>query len=223
MKLYLAFLRMQAGATAPAMIGVVIAVVTAFVLPLALPQGSAVLASDAQRFMTRAPLIGLVLLITAYVTGVAAALNWAEEGQANRGVYAMVLPFPRWLVSLVEYAAGATLVVAASLLVWACAFGATLAYEPPPGLRAYPFDMGLRFFGTAILAHAVLFGPARAAMSLDQRGRLRGVLLVVLLLAALFLATVLGGGPWILRGFEWFFEAGGPFHFVTGGWSLYDI
>lgn len=153
--------------------------------------------------------LGLLLATTA----------WGADHRGGH-VYALSLPVERWRYVLLRFAAGALLLLVALIAFWAGSLVAVAAAVIPPGLRAYPNTLALRFALAALVAYAFFFaissGTARTAGYV--LAALGGVAAVhVLLLAGGLDVNLLG---WL---FERFLSPAGPLHAFTGRWMLIDV
>jgi hypothetical protein len=127
---------------------------------------------------------------------------------------------PRWNYVLLRFGAGALLLLAPVVALWAGALVATSAAAIPPGLQAYPSVLALRFALAVLVAYAVLFAASSATARtagyvLGALGAL--ILLEVLLAVAEVDVSILG--PALLRVFLW----PGPLEIFTGRWMLIDV
>jgi hypothetical protein len=148
-----------------------------------------------------------------------AGITWSPDHR-GRHVYALSLPLPRWHYVLLRFGAGALLLIAPVIALWAGALVATTAAVIPPGLHAYPGVLALRFALAVLVAFAVLFAVSSAT------ARTAGYVLAGF--AALILLEVLASvaelnvhilGPMLLRFFVW----PGPLEIFTGRWMLIDV
>lgn len=153
--------------------------------------------------------LGLLLATTA----------WSADHRGGH-VYALSLPVERWRYVLTRFAAGFVLLCAALVAFWAGALVATALASVPPGLRAYPNTLALRFALAALVAYAFFFaissGTARTAGLI--LAVIAGVVAVHVLLRAGDLDVDLLG--WL---FEGLMSPAGPLRAFTGRWMLIDV
>jgi hypothetical protein len=153
--------------------------------------------------------LGLLLATTA----------WGADHRGGH-VYALSLPVERWRYVLLRFAAGTLLLAAALIAFWAGSLIAVAAAAIPPGLRAYPNILALRFALAALVAYSFFFaissGTARTA------GFVLAVIGAVVAVDVLLLAGGVEVNPlgWL---FERLLGPAGPLHAFTGRWMLIDV
>jgi hypothetical protein len=163
---------------------------------------------------------GQLFPLLAAASGLALALTAWGPDHAGRHVYALSLPVPRWHFALLRYGAGAVLLLA---IVGGVLLGCLIAVASatlPPGLRAYPFAVSLRFALAAFVAYSAFFavsaGTSRTAAYI--LGGLGGLVLAQIILTAVGTdVDLLGAILW--RVFIW----PGPLEVFTGRWMLVDV
>jgi hypothetical protein len=204
-------------------IGVVVAGVAAFALPILTVQQAGVadptwldarsllpvLEEWSRAYPALAMAIGLLLGTTA----------WSHDHR-NQHVYALSLPLPRWHYVLLRYGAGLVLLAAPAITLWlGSVLGASMA-SVPPGLQAYPHSLGLRFALAMLVAYSLFFaissGTARTAGYVLS---IVGVLLVGQLLVSIAGAETNLVEPVFDRMITW----PGPFDIFVGRWMLIDV
>lgn len=153
--------------------------------------------------------VGLIIAVSA----------WAEDHRGGH-VYALSLPVPRWRYSLMRFAAGLALLLGPALALLLGALLATGTVSLPPGLRAYPGALALRFALAMLLSFALFFaiasGTARTA------GYVLGGIGGAVALQVLFVLSGVEASP-VLWLFQRLTSAGGPLAIFTGPWMLIDV
>ncbi|MDP3910228.1 MAG: hypothetical protein Q8Q14_07535 [Gemmatimonadales bacterium] len=148
-----------------------------------------------------------------------AVLTWSPDHR-GRHVYALTLPVPRWHYVLGRFGAGALLLAAPVIALWAGALIAAAAASIPPGLQAYPTMLALRFSLAVLVAYALLFAVASATTR--TAGYVLGVLAALILVEVLLSVADVNVhilGPALMRVFLW----PGPLEIFTGRWMLIDV
>jgi len=144
---------------------------------------------------------------------------WGPD-HAGRHVYALTLPLPRWHFALLRYGAGAVLLLAIVAGVLVGSLIAVASATLPPGLRAYPLAVTLRFALAAFVAYSLFFavsaGTSRTAAYI--LGALAGILVAQALVSAVGADIDLAGAI-LWRLFVW----PGPLEVFTGRWMLVDV
>ncbi len=163
---------------------------------------------------------GYLFAVLAAASGLTLALTgWAPD-HAGRHVYALALPVARWHFALLRYGAGALLLLAVIAGVLLGSLLAVASATLPPGLRAYPIAVTLRFALGAFVAYSMFF--AVSAGTSRTAGYLLGILGALVLLQVIVSAVgvdvdFLGAMLWRL--FIW----PGPLEVFTGRWMLIDV
>lgn len=204
-------------------VGLAIATVTSFALPLLSVQAPNLPASlrieaawvlDAVEAWSRwypALAAGLGLLL--------ASSAWAADHRGKH-VYALSLPIPRWQFALNRVAAGALLLLAPLVGFWLGAIIAAGTTELPAGLRSYPHALAIRFGLASLLSYAVFsaISAATARTAGYVLAAIGGVIWVqVMLGAAGSEINVLG------EIFDRIAIWPGPLDVFTGRWTLIDV
>lgn len=204
-------------------LGVVVAAVAAFALPMLTVQQAGV--ADPTWLDARALLPAMEYWSRAYpalALAVGLLIGTTAWSHDHRGqhVYAMALPLPRWHYVLLRYGAGLVLLTAPVVLLWlGSMLGASLA-SIPPGLTAYPHALALRFGLATLLAYSLFFAiSAGTARTAGYVLSIIGVLLVAQLLFSLA-----GGGTKVVEPvFDRMITWPGPFDIFVGRWMLIDV
>lgn len=177
------------------------------------------LPEDSYQVLERMRGWGMAFPLLAVVVGL--VLGMTAWGADHRGhhVYALTLPVPRWHYALMRYGAGIALLLPLVILVWVGALVATNGLALPPGLTAFPGQLGIRFALGALLVYSVAFAIASGT------NRTAGWILAVL--AGLMLGQVLGEVLWeasVLADL-WFLiiNAGGPLNLFSASWLLVSL
>jgi ABC-type transport system involved in multi-copper enzyme maturation permease subunit len=204
-------------------LGVVVACVAAFALPILTVQQADV--ADPTWLDARALLPALEYWSRAYpLLALAIGLllgttAWSRDHR-NQHVYALTLPLPRWHYVLLRYGAGLALLVAPIVLLWIGSILAAALVTVPPGLRAYPHALGLRFALAVVLSYSLIFaisaGTARTA------GYVLSVV-GVLLVGQLLFSIAGGEANLVERVFDRMITWPGPFDIFVGRWMLIDV
>lgn len=204
-------------------LGVVVAGVAAFALPILTVQQAGVADPtwlDARallpvlEYWSRAyPLLALAIGLLLGTTA------WSHDHR-NQHVYALTLPLPRWHYVLLRYGAGLVLVVAPIAMLWAGAALAASFVTIPPGLQAYPHALGLRFALAVLVSYSLIFaisaGTARTA------GYVLSI--VGILLVGQLLFSIAGGeANFVEPVFDRMITWPGPFDIFVGRWMLIDV
>lgn len=158
-------------------------------------------------FPTVAMVLGLALSVTA----------WSADHQGGH-VYALTLPVPRWYYVLLRFAAGAILLVPATLAVGLGCVIAISTVDLPEGLRSYAGAVTLRFAFAALFGYAMTF--ALAAGTKRTAGLVIALLIAVV--AALMVADTAGFDQ-TERLIMTIFEGPGPFAILGGPWMLIGV
>lgn len=163
--------------------------------------------------------IGPAYAVCALLLGMTAAVSAWSADDVGKHVYALTLPIPRWHYALLRAVAGLVLMLPVCITFWLATLGWASSVEIPPGLRAYPNALALRFAFTAAMSFSVMFW----AGSITKRtGRiLLGVLVAVTILEVL--GSVLGL-PWTpLTLVAWLGGKMSLGTMILGRWSLVDV
>ena len=204
-------------------VAVAIGTVAAFALPvLSVGQFGAARASrwEVQAMLGSIQAWGVLYPVLAIVVALAVAtLAWTYDHR-GRHVYALSLPVPRWHYVLLRYGAGAALLTAPALALWAGSLVATGAATVPAGLHAYPTTLALRFALATLVAYSMFFAASSGTMR-----SARYILAVIGLLIAIDVVTAIAGvnthifETVFLRILVW----PGPLDIITGRWMLIDV
>ncbi len=204
-------------------IGVVVAGVAAFALPILTVQQAGVadptwldarallpvLEEWSRAYPALAMAIGLLLGTTA----------WSRDHR-NQHVYALSLPLPRWHYVLLRYGAGLVLLGVPAVTLWLGSVLSASMASVPPGLQAYPHALGLRFALAALVAYSLFFAiSAGTARTAGYVLSIVGVLLVGQLLLQIAGAEANLVTPVFDRMITW----PGPFDIFVGRWMLIDV
>jgi len=163
---------------------------------------------------------GLIYPLLAGMVGLILALtSWAPD-HAGRHVYALSLPLPRWEYVLLRFGAGALLLTAVTTGVLLGALVAIATIALPPGLRAFPFALTLRFGLAAFVAYGAFF--AISAGTNRTAGYILGTL-GGLVLAQVIASAAGADANFLLSTLERLFLWPGPLEVFTGRWMLVDV
>ena len=146
-------------------------------------------------------------------------LAWTSD-IAGRHVYALSLPVPRAVFVALRFGAGTVLALVPSAALAAGAAVASLAVQLPPGVRAYPLELSVRFTLATLTVYAIIFALASAS----RRGQLA-------IIGAISAAILLDLG---LLAFGASFSVTaetlnalttwpGPLSILVGRWALFDV
>jgi len=146
-------------------------------------------------------------------------LAWTYD-IAGRHVYALSLPVPRAVFVALRFGAGTVLALVPSAALAAGAAVASLAVQLPPGVRAYPLELSVRFTLATLTVYAIIFALASAS----RRGQLA-------IIGAISAAILLDLG---LLAFGASFSVTaetlnalttwpGPLSILVGRWALFDV
>lgn len=167
-------------------------------------------------FPALAAAVGITLALSAW--------NWDHR---LGHVYALSLPLSRGEYTLLKMGAGATLAMLPGIALWLGAHVAAAAVTLPPGLRAYPDQLALRFALATLVAYSVLFAMAAGTVKTT-----------VWIVAAVSAFVVFGaiGTDWLLTQddlafrydpvrtvIDWIMQGPGPLGVFTSNWSLIDV
>lgn len=194
-----------------------------FAVPMFLVRGLGDPAADRWQILAVLSAIqrwGYMFPLLAAASGLALALTAWGPDHAGRHVYALTLPLPRWHFALLRYGAGAVLLLAIVAGVLVGSLIAVASATLPPGLRAYPLAVTLRFALAAFVAYSLFFavsaGTSRTAAYI--LGALAGILVAQALVSAVGADIDLAGAI-LWRLFVW----PGPLEVFTGRWMLVDV
>jgi hypothetical protein len=172
------------------------------------------------RFLTELQLWGLFYPGLAAVSALALAVAIWHSDRRGHHIYALLLPLPRWRYVLLRYAAGLALLLPVLLALWLGTIAAVSGLDLPPGVRAYPHALALKFG----LALVLLFGLAFAVAGASARSIGIGLRVAGLVLAAHIAVSLLKPGTSLL----WLIASAlagwpGPFAPLGGRWMLIDV
>jgi hypothetical protein len=161
-------------------------------------------------------------VLAAAIGLVVAASAWREDHRGGH-VYALSLPVSRKRFALMRLGAGAVLLALPFIGMWAGTLIASAAVTMPPGLRAYPNALAIRFGLAILVAYALFFaisaGTIRTAgYVLGTAGGLAAV--AVLLFAAGINLAEVGAIEWLVSHLV---GRSGPLAVFTGPWVLIDV
>jgi len=172
------------------------------------------------RFLSELQLWGWFYPGLAAVIAIAVAITiWVSDRRGHH-IYALLLPIPRWRYVLLRYCGGLALLVPVLAALWLGALVAVTGLDLPPGIRAYPHALSLKFG----LALVLLFGIAFAAAAASPRTLGLGLRAAGLFLAVHIALILLKPGTnliWMLLSAlaTW----PGPFAPLGGRWMLVDV
>lgn len=172
------------------------------------------------RFLTELELWGLLYPGLAAIVALVLGISIWRSDQRGHHIYALLLPVPRWRYVLLRYLAGLVLLIPIALALWIGAVVATGGLDLPPGIRVYPYELGLKFALALVLLFGIVFAAAAASarargVALRAVGLFLAVDIAVLLLSPKTnllwkLVTALATWP-------------GPFAPLGGRWMLIDV
>jgi hypothetical protein len=204
-------------------IGIVVASVAAFALPILTVQQAGV--AD-PTWLDALALLGVIegwsraYPLLALAVGLLLGTTAWSRDHRNQHVYALTLPLPRWHYVLLRYGAGLVLLAAPVIVLWLGAMLAAGMASVPPGLQTYPHALALRFALAALVGYSLLFaisaGTARTA------GYALSIVGVVLVGQLLF--SLAGGETNLIEPvFDRMITWPGPFDIFVGRWMLIDV
>ena len=146
-------------------------------------------------------------------------LAWSPD-LAGRHIYALSLPVRRPVFVALRFGAGSVLALIPSVALAAGSAIASLAVRLPPGVRAYPLEISVRFTLATLTVYAIIFALASASRrsQLVVIGTICTAILLDLALVTLdvsfsITATTLGAlTTWP-----------GPLSILVGRWALFDV
>lgn len=154
--------------------------------------------------------------------GIGLLLGLTAWGADHRGghVYARSLPVSRARFVFLRYGAGAVLLAAPVVALWAGAVVSSLAVDLPFALRAYPHSLTVRFLLAAMLSYTIFFAVA----SSTSRVAATMLAVVVAAVALQFLSALFGLGLDVAAtlgaaSMSW----PGPLEIFGGRWLLVDF
>lgn len=146
-------------------------------------------------------------------------LAWSAD-LAGQHVYALSLPLNRPLYVTMRFGAGALLATVPGLALGASALIASVSVSLPPGIRAYPFELAVRFWLASLTVYAIIFAIAGAT----RRGQIIAIAAIAgaVLLDVTFLMfgvdfSVTAEALYLLTRWP------GPLSILTGRWALFDV
>jgi hypothetical protein len=163
---------------------------------------------------------GLLYPLVAAAAGLLIALTtWAQD-HTGRHVYALSLPVPRWHYALLRFGAGAVFLAGITIAVLIGALVAVASVQLPPGLRAYPFGIALRFALASFVAYAAFF--AVSAGTNRTAGYVLGAIAAIIIVQIGFQVTGVEADlvGFLLRGILYW---PGPLEVFSGRWMLVDV
>ncbi|NIR46230.1 MAG: hypothetical protein GWN99_17520, partial [Gemmatimonadetes bacterium] len=175
--------------------------VIAFALPILSVRhlGSGLTTFWAMEVLDRMRLFSVWYPALAAATGLIVAVSAWREDHRHGHVYALSLPVERWRFALLRYGSGALLLAGPILALWLGAAIASWAASVPPGLRAYPTALAVRFALALLVAYSIFFaisaGTTRTAAYV--LGGLGAVAIVAILVFAAGVEIDLAG--WLLE------------------------
>lgn len=148
-----------------------------------------------------------------------AIMTWAPDHR-GRHVHALTLPVPRWRYALLRFGAGLVLITPAILAVLVGAVLATTMAVIPPGLRAYPVALAVRFALAVGVGYSIFFAISAGT------SRTAGVLLGFV--ATLIVVQVVAGAAHVNPDLPARVQTAlltwpGPLAIFTGRWMLIDV
>ena len=175
---------------------------------------------DTQRILESIQGLGVFYPALAGALGLMVAMaTWAPDHR-GRHVYALSLPTPRWHYAMLRFAAGALLLLVPVLALWVASLLASLGTTLPPGVRAYPTMLTIRFDLAALLAYAIFF--AISAGTSRTAGYILGIIAAVVVVQ--IFASLLDVQLRILESaLNQIYIWPGPLEIFTGRWMLFDV
>lgn len=146
-------------------------------------------------------------------------LAWSPD-LAGRHIYALSLPVRRPVFVALRFGAGSVLALIPSVALAAGSAIASLAVRLPPGVRAYPLEISVRFTLATLTVYAIIFALASASRrsQLVIIGTICAAILLDLALVTLdvsFSVTAATLGAMT----TW----PGPLSILVGRWALFDV
>lgn len=205
------------------MVPVALATIAAFAVPLLCVQSAGAISASPWQVIDLLSSVGqwgVLYPILAGTIGLVLALTTWGNDHRGQHVYALSVPIPRWHYVLLRFGAGVVLLIPVIAALFIGALAATAASTLPPGLYAYPLQIGLRFALATLLAYATFFailaGSNRTAgYVLGAIGALVAaqILVATTSLHVDILGTVVG----------WLVTSPGPFQVFSGSWMLINV
>jgi len=206
-----------------ARLGVVLAFITAFTLPVLSVQGASAPIESAwqaseildavQQWSVWYPFLALAMGL------LAATSAWGPDHRGQH-VYALTLPVPRWHYVLLRFGAGAVLLAAPAVALWIGAILAAGMATVPEGMSTYATALSLRFALALFVAYAVFF--AISSGTTRTAAVILGVVGTLVILQFMFWASDFGV-ELLADIFGRFVYWPGPFEIFTGRWMLIDV
>ena len=146
-------------------------------------------------------------------------LAWSPD-LAGQHIYALSLPLRRAVFVSLRFGAGTVLALIPSAALAAGAAIASMAVRLPPGVRAYPVEISVRFTLATLTVYAVIFALASASRrsQLVIIGTICAAVLLDLALVALD-ASFSVTGTTLTALVTW----PGPLSILVGRWALFDV
>lgn len=199
---------------------IVLGTVAAFALPILSVQGA-----SARGGMRPIELLmflqgwGTLYPLTACALGVLVAMAaWAPDHR-GRHIHTLTLPIPRWHFVLLRFCVGVVLLLLPIIALFIGAWLASRGAAVPPGLRTYPFSLGLRFGLATLTAFALFFaisgGTARTASVL--LGTIAAIIVVQIV------SSTIGFSLHLDELVTYALSLPGPLALFTGRWMLIDV
>ena len=146
-------------------------------------------------------------------------LAWSPD-LAGRHVYALSLPVSRARFVALRFGAGTVLALVPSAALAVGAAVASLAVQLPPGVRAYPLELSVRFTLATLTVYALFFALASASRrsQLAIIGAICAAIVLDLTLLA-FDASFSVTAATLNALTTW----PGPLSILVGRWALFDV
>lgn len=171
-------------------------------------------------FLTELQLWGFFYPALALLTAVALAISLWYSDRRGHHIYALLLPVSRSRYVWLRYLAGLAMLAPIVAALWLGSLIATATIDLPPGLRAFPHALTLKFALVLLLMFGFAFGAASAPRRAISFGfKLLGVFIAVHL-AVLMLKP---GTNLLWTAVTTLATAPGPFAPLGGRWMLIDV
>jgi hypothetical protein len=192
--------------------------VIAFAIPVVSAESRFGSAGTAE-LLAHMQMAGVFYPFFALVLGLGLAVTAWSADRTGRHVYALSLPLPRWQLVLYRFGAGAALLLVPLLALWVGALLASATAVLPPGIRAYPSALALRFACATLVA----FGLAFLVTAGSTRLLIILLSVAVLLIFVQVLIVLIGGRVDVIEPItNLLFAPFGPLSIFTGRWMLFD-
>ena len=164
--------------------------------------------------------VAQVLPVFAVLVGaLLGVLAWSPD-LAGRHIYALSLPLRRAVFVALRFGAGAALALVPSAALAAGSAVASLAVQLPPGVRAYPVELSVRFTLATLTVYAIIFALASASRrsQLAIIGTISAAVALDLALVTLDVSFSITAAT-LNALITW----PGPLSILVGRWALFDV